>query len=57
MVLEQVKVKKRTNEITTIPAVLNKLDLDGKTVTIDAIGTQKDIVDQICSKNGAMYLR
>jgi predicted transposase YbfD/YdcC len=32
------------------------LNLDGKTVTIDAIGTQKDIVDQICSKNGNYVL-
>ena len=56
MVLEQVKVKKGTNEITTIPTVLDRLDLDGKTVTIDAIGTQKDIVDQICSKNGDYVL-
>lgn len=56
MVLEQVKVKKGTNEITTIPAVLDKLDLDGKMVSIDAIGTQKDIASQICEKNGDYVL-
>lgn len=56
VVLEQVKVKKGTNEITTIPAVLDKLNLDGKTVTIDAIGTQREIVDMICDKNGDYVL-
>lgn len=56
MVLEQVKVKKGTNEITTIPAVLDKLNLDGKMVSIDAIGTQKGIVSQICEKNGDYVL-
>ena len=56
MVLEQVKVKKGTNEITTIPAVLDRLDLGGKTVSIDAIGAQKNIVDIICGKNGDYVL-
>jgi len=55
VVLEQVKVKKGTNEITTIPEVLERLDLQGKTVTIDAIGTQTKIVDMIC-ENGADYM-
>lgn len=52
MVVEKVKVKKGSNEIATIPDVLDKIDLDGKVVTIDAIGTQKNIADQICAKNG-----
>lgn len=43
MVLDQVAVAKKTNEITTIPIVLNNIkdDLVGSIVTIDAIGTQK----------------
>lgn len=43
MVLDQVAIAKKTNEITTIPIVLNNIkdDLVGSIVTIDAIGTQK----------------
>lgn len=56
LVLAQVKVTKGSNEITTIPAVLDRLDMEGKTVTIDAIGTQTAIVDQVCEKGGDYVL-
>ena len=43
VVLNQVAVANKTNEITTIPIVLQNIqkDLPGAIVTIDAIGTQK----------------
>ncbi|HEY9300265.1 MAG TPA: ISAs1 family transposase [Phormidium sp.] len=44
LVLGQVKVDKKSNEITTIPELLKVLDLAGCIVTIDAMGCQKDIV-------------
>lgn len=56
LVLEQIKVKKGTNEITTIPEVLDRLNLKNKVVTIDAIGTQINIVDLISRKKGDYVL-
>jgi predicted transposase YbfD/YdcC len=47
MVLAQVAVDEKSNEITAIPALLKLLDLEGCLVTIDAIGTQRVIAAQI----------
>jgi len=56
MVLMQLKVGDKTNEITTIPELLKYIDLNGATVTIDAIGTQKEIVSEILAKGGSFVL-
>jgi hypothetical protein len=40
LVLGQVKVTDKSNEITAIPALLELLDLAGCIITIDAMGTQ-----------------
>lgn len=55
LILGQIKVPDGTNEITAIPTLLNMLHLDGKIVTIDAIGTQKNIAQLIVEK-GANYV-
>ncbi len=47
LVLAQTKVQDKSNEITAIPALLELLDLKGCIVTIDAMGTQKNIAAQI----------
>jgi predicted transposase YbfD/YdcC len=47
MVLAQVAVDEKSNEITAIPEVLRLLDLEGCLVTIDAMGTQRAIAGQI----------
>ena len=47
MTLGQVKVGKRSNEITAIPKLLELLALHGCIVTIDAMGCQKEIAQQI----------
>lgn len=47
LVLGQVKVDEKSNEITVIPELLNVLELSGCIVTIDAIGCQKEIVKLI----------
>ena len=44
-------VESKANEITAIPEVLKLLSLKGTVVTIDAIGCQKHIVDQIIEQN------
>ena len=55
LVLGQVKVDEKTNEITAIPELLNLLDVSGCIVTIDAMGCQKKIAQQIVSQE-ADYL-
>lgn len=49
LVLGQVKVEDHSNEITAIPALLELIDLTGAIVTIDAMGTQNSIVQQLHS--------
>jgi predicted transposase YbfD/YdcC len=47
LVLGQVAVDQKSNEITAIPALLELLDLKGAIVTIDAMGCQIDIAKAI----------
>lgn len=47
IVLGQRKVSEKSNEITAIPSLLDCLDLIGATVTIDAMGCQHAIAEQI----------
>lgn len=55
MVLGQVKVNDKSNEITAIPTLLKLLDLEGCIVTIDAMGCQTEIAGQI-REAGADYV-
>lgn len=55
LTLGQVKVDGKSNEIIAIPELLHLLDLKGCIVTIDAMGTQKEIAELICEK-GADYV-
>ena len=48
----QVKVNEKSNEITAIPDLLDLIDITDATITIDAIGTQKNIVEKIIEKKG-----
>jgi predicted transposase YbfD/YdcC len=50
LVLGQVKVEDHSNEITAIPALLELLDIAGAIITIDAMGTQTEIVRLIRQK-------
>ncbi len=47
MVIGQVKTDEKSNEITAIPELLKVLELKGCIVTIDAMGCQKQIAEQI----------
>jgi hypothetical protein len=49
------KTEEKSNEITTIPTLLEKLALEGCIVTIDAIGCQYKIADLVVKKK-ADYL-
>jgi predicted transposase YbfD/YdcC len=55
VVLAQVKVDDKSNEITAIPDVLALLDISGCTITIDAMGCQRAIAQQIIEQ-GADYI-
>lgn len=55
LVLGQVAVAAKSNEITAIPELLQVLDLRGCIVTIDAAGTQTAIAEQIVA-DGADYV-
>lgn len=56
LVLGQTKVDEKSNEITAIPELLRVLDVAGCIVTIDAMGTQKDIAQQIVDQEGDYVL-
>jgi len=56
VVLGQVATEAKSNEITAIPELLKLLDVSGCIVTIDAMGTQKKIADQIREQGGDYLL-
>jgi predicted transposase YbfD/YdcC len=52
LVLAQVAVDEKSNEITALPVLLKQLALEGCIVTIDAMGTQTAIAAQIIDQKG-----
>jgi predicted transposase YbfD/YdcC len=56
LVLAQRAVDGKSNEITAIPELLAMLNLDGAIVTIDAMGTQREIAAQIVDQGGDYLL-
>lgn len=44
--------REKSNEITAVPVLLDKIDVCGSIITADAMCMQKDIVDKIRQKNG-----
>jgi predicted transposase YbfD/YdcC len=55
LVLGQVKVAEKSNEIIAIPKLLNMLAIEGAIITIDAMGCQRDIAQKIVD-NKADYI-
>jgi predicted transposase YbfD/YdcC len=56
LTLGQIAVDSKSNEITAIPLLLELLDLKGATVTIDAMGCQKEIAGKIVAGGGDYVL-
>lgn len=56
LVIGQVFVDEKKNEISVIPDLLRVLEIKGAIVTIDAMGCQKKIAEQICKENKADYV-
>lgn len=56
LVLGQRSTAEKSNEITEIPRLLDMLCLEHRTVTIDAMGSQKTIAGKIIEKKGEYIL-
>lgn len=56
LVWAQRKVDEKSNEITAVPELLSLLDLKGCIVSIDAMGTQKNIAAQVRAQGGDYML-
>jgi len=56
LVLGQVKVADKSNEIVAIPKLLEMLAIEGAVVTIDAMGCQRDIAQKILDKKADYVL-
>src|SRR5713226_8387916 len=56
LVLAQIATEEKSNEITAIPLLLQQLALAGCIVTIDAMGTQTKIAQQIIEQDGEYAL-
>lgn len=44
--------QEKSNEIKAVPLLIDKIDLEGKLVTADAMSMQKDIIDKIRERGG-----
>jgi predicted transposase YbfD/YdcC len=56
LTLAQVATDEKSNEITAIPEVLKLVSIKGAIITIDAMGTQKEIAGQIVDQKGDYVL-
>ena len=54
--LGQKAIEEKSNEITAIPQLLEKIQIKGQIVTIDAMGTQKEIAEKIRQKRADYVL-
>lgn len=56
LVLGQVAVDAKSNEITAIPELLHMLDIENSIITLDAMGCQKEIAKQIIDQKADYIL-
>src|SRR6266853_5269934 len=56
LVLGQIKVAEKSNEIVAIPALLDMMAIEGAIVTIDAMGCQRGIAQKIVDKKADYVL-
>jgi predicted transposase YbfD/YdcC len=52
LTLGQIATAEKSNEITAIPELLKLLDIRGATITVDAMGCQRTIAEQIVEQGG-----
>ena len=56
IVLGQIKVGEKSNEITAIPTLIESLAIEGAVITIDAMGCQSAITELIISRKSNYIL-
>ena len=56
LILGQVQTEEKSNEITAVPELLQMLELRGCIVTLDAMGCQREIAEQIINKEADYVL-
>ncbi|MDE7096263.1 MAG: ISAs1 family transposase, partial [Muribaculaceae bacterium] len=56
LVMGQQRLKDKENEIVAIPKLIEKLDVEGAIISIDAIGTQVNIAQAILNKKAHYFL-
>ena len=56
LLLGQKAVEEKSNEITVIPKLLDRIQIKGQIVTINAMGTQKEIAEKIRNKRADYVL-
>jgi predicted transposase YbfD/YdcC len=56
LVLGQIKVAEKSNEIVAIPKLLDMLAIEGAIITIDAMGCQREIAQKIIDKKADYVL-
>jgi predicted transposase YbfD/YdcC len=54
--LGQIATEEKSNEITAIPELIERIDIEGAVVTIDAMGCQKEIAKKIIQGGGDYVL-
>ena len=57
LVLAQLPLQNKECEITVIPELLKVLDIRESTVTIDAIGTQTEIMGRLSGREDILFLQ
>ena len=56
LVIGQMTINEKTNEIKAIPEMLDKLDIENAVISVDAIGCQKKIAEKIIEKKADYFL-
>ena len=57
LVIGQLVIHRKTNEMTAIPELVELLEIEGSTVTIDAIGATENIMNAIHDNGGEFVLQ
>lgn len=57
LVIGQLVIQEKTNEMTAIPELVELLEIEGSTVTTDAIGATENIMNAICDNGGEFVIQ
>ena len=57
LVVAQIAIHEKTNEMTAIPKLIQLIEIEGSTITVDAIGATGNIMNQIEAQNGDFVLQ